>query len=60
MRAAHPCRRSSKQKINNGRALRGRRLLGDSDRRLGVFREKGGVGYPENEMPEQAVQEARL
>ena len=24
------------------------------------FREKGGVGYPENEMPEQAVREARL
>ena len=26
--------------------------MGDSDRRHGVFREKGGVGYPENEMPE--------
>ena len=38
----------------------GRRLLGDSDRRLSVLGRKGGVGYPENEMPEQAVQEAHL
>ena len=32
----------------------------DINRRLPVFREKGGGRYPENEMLERAVQEAGL
>ena len=39
------------QTINNGKAdFMGRRLLEDTNRRLRAFWEKGGDGYPENEM----------
>ena len=45
---------------DNGTAdLTGRRLLEDINRRLPVFREKGGGRYPENEMLERTVQEAK-
>jgi len=40
------------KKINNGKKdMAGRRLLGDTDKRLRAFR-RGGGKYLENEMPE--------
>lgn len=48
------------QTINNGTAdLTGRRLLEDTNRRIRAFRENGGGRYPENEMLERTVQEAK-
>ena len=48
------------QTINNGTAdLTGRHLLEDTNRRIRAFRENGGGRYPENEMLERTVQEAK-